>query len=357
MPQALKTIPTNLITGVLGAGKTTAIQSLIDQKPADERWAIIINEYGQVSIDDALLENTGDIQIMELASGCVCCTMSYAFEPLLAQLIRRVKPDRILIEPSGAGHPTRIIDMLRNDNFGKVIDLRCTLCLVDPADFDNPRIADSELFQDQLQMSDAVVISWTDKRPAEQISRCKQKIAELDPPKSSIYETAFGRIELAWLDSARVSMLAPVYHPDHPASVASLEEVISPSQPADSSKRSIASVASIDFSTPSKKTLKPRRFENSGNGHWACGWIWAPHVCFDREALMDALDSIGQVPRLKGIFHCDDEWWAINRKGIESSLKISSYRSDSRLEIISTVPIDWNCIELALESSVVKLAE
>ncbi|MFO0940939.1 MAG: CobW family GTP-binding protein, partial [Pirellulales bacterium] len=321
---------------------TTAIQKLIDQKPADERWAIIINEYGQVSIDDALLENTGDVQIMELASGCVCCTMSYAFEPLLAQLIRRVKPDRIIIEPSGAGHPARIIDMLRNDNFGKVIKLGCTICIVDPADYDNPRIADSDLFHDQIQMSDAVVVSWTDKRHPEQVARCLQSLAQLDPPKSYIYQTSMGRLDLSWLDAEIVSTIVPIYHPNHSAA-----NVVHEERSEDST-----SLTTLQLLHQAVKSVKPRRLENSGNGHWACGWIWASHVCFQHDALMEALDSIGQVLRLKGIFHCDNDWWAVNRKGAESSLTSSSYRSDSRLEIIADQPTDWDAIETTLMSCI-----
>lgn len=347
MPQAGKFIKTNLITGVLGAGKTTAIQSLIDVKPADERWAIIINEYGQVSIDDALLENSSDIQIMELASGCVCCTMSYAFEPLLAQLIRRVKPDRIIIEPSGAGHPARIIDMLRNENFGKVIELGCTICLVDPADFDNPRIADSDLFRDQLQMSDTVVISWIDKRGPEQVQRCREKLAQLDPAKSHVYETSKGRLELNWLDAEIVSPIVTNYHPDHPAT----DDSTAPSR-SDSTN-----ITNVQLSPVASKSSKPRRLENAGNGHWACGWIWSPHVCFDHDKLMDTLDSIDNFLRLKGIFHCDNDWWAINRKGSDASLNVSSYRRDSRLEIISDQATDWDRIEIALMTSLIDRAD
>lgn len=341
-------IATNLITGVLGAGKTTAIQSLIDQKPADQRWAIVINEYGQVSIDDALLESPADVQIMELANGCVCCTMSHAFEPLLAQLIRRVRPDRIIIEPSGAGHPTRIIDLLRNDNFGKVIDLRCTICLVDPADFDNPRIADSALFQDQLQMSDAVVISWTDKRSAELIEACRQSISKLDPPKSAVYETAFGKLDLNWLDTTSVEGIQPVYHPEHTKLITQTRLIEQPIQ--ENSDQEDPQISTIGVSIANGSSSKPRRFENSSDGHWACGWIFSPQAIFDREALLDEFEALGPILRLKGIFHCQDDWWSINRKGLESSVTPSSYRSDSRLEIIANQPMDWEKIERALQS-------
>ena len=345
-------IPTNIITGVLGAGKTTAIQSLIDQKPEGERWAIVINEYGQVAIDNALIDQPAEVQVMELASGCVCCTMSYAFEPLLAQLIRQVKPHRLIIEPSGAGHPARLIDMLRGENFGKVLDLGSTLCIVDPADFDNPRIADSTLFNDQLHMSDAIVISWIDKRSPELIQACKEKVAKLEPHKQYVYETSRGKVQLDWLDAKPDSTIIPVYDPAHPIvdkavdnALDSMSESVTPP--------TIPQMASISLKVEGE-TGKPRRFQNQGNGTWACGWIFAPNNCFDRDSLMETLESVSPIQRLKGIFHCEDDWWSINRKASESSLKTSAFRSDSRLEIIADQPLDWDAIEASLISCIVE---
>lgn len=336
MTEMPKTIPTNIITGVLGAGKTTAIQSLIDQKPDGQRWAVVINEYGQVAIDDALLQTNPEIQVMELASGCVCCTMSYAFQPLLAQLIRQVKPHRLIIEPSGAGHPARLIDMLRDENFGKVLDLRATLCIVDPADFENPRIAESTLFQDQIQMSDSVVINWIDKREAAQVQRCKLWLEQLDPPKQRIYQTIKGKLELDWLELPHDSQMPLRFDATH--------------QPSTTSASVEPTVVDLGSSKKSKKAF--RRFENQGNGQWACGWIFAPDLSFERDTLIDYLESLQDIRRVKGIFHCQDDWWAYNCKANQASVVTSSYRADSRLEIISDQPQDWNLIESRLQACI-----
>jgi G3E family GTPase len=166
-------IPTNIITGFLGTGKTTAILELLKRRPAGERWSVFVNEYGMVSIDDVLMESQSqDVQIQELAGGCFCCTTSAMMDTVLMQFIRRTKPDRLLIEPSGAGHPARVIDALRGERFRQALDLRATICLVDPKDYENPRVTNSEGFHDQIQMSDVVAINWTDKRERPQIDRC-----------------------------------------------------------------------------------------------------------------------------------------------------------------------------------------
>ena len=78
-------IPTNLIVGFLGSGKTTAITKLIEQRPVGEHWSILINEFGSVSIDHALVDSDLEgVAVEELGGGCACCTMSFAFKPLLA---------------------------------------------------------------------------------------------------------------------------------------------------------------------------------------------------------------------------------------------------------------------------------
>lgn len=343
---ALTKIPTNIITGVLGSGKTTAIQSLIDQKPSDERWAIVINEYGQVSIDNALLDSAGDVEIMELANGCVCCSLSYAFVPLLAQLIRRVKPHRLIVEPSGAGHPARIIDLLRGESFANVLDLGPTICMVDPADAVNPRVNGTSLFLDQLQMAELVAISWLDKRSPSQIDACRTLIHNLDPPKQHVYEISHGQLEIGWLKLTVLQRMPLNFDPQHSmetelptltsdttASIALRTQVSHPQTVEDKSNKSV-----------------PRRFQNQGHGIWACGWIFHPDCVFDRDQLLDYLDSIQPILRMKGIFHCEQSWWAINRKADGESLVESAYRSDSRLEIITNQPTDWQKIEEGLIS-------
>jgi len=130
-------IPTNLIVGFLGSGKTTAITNLIEQRPDSEHWSIFVNEFGTVSIDHALVDsNTKEVAVEKLGGGCACCTMSFAFKPLLAQFIRRSKPDRLILEPSGISHPAKVVDILRSDDFSGAIDLRNIICLIDPNEFD-----------------------------------------------------------------------------------------------------------------------------------------------------------------------------------------------------------------------------
>lgn len=332
-------IPTHLIVGFLGSGKTTAITKLIDQRAAGESWSILINEFGKVSIDHALLDSEQEgIAVEELGGGCACCTLALAFKPLLAQFIRRTKPDRLILEPSGLSHPAKVVDILRSEEFAGSIDLRNIICLIDPKDFDDPQWQASEVFQDQVQLADVVALSWTDKRDREQIERCREWVESFDPPKQLIFETCFGEIDLELLDRDFGTVRIPLFADAHPAPPAADIRM------RDSSDEDVP--ASID-STPSPG--RPLRFQSAGSDFKACGWIFHVDEVFNRRALVKFLGEVPSVLRLKGIFHCDGDWWSINRAKDAIAYTESTWRRDSRLEIIfEDQDADWSDIERGL---------
>ncbi len=103
--QPLEHIPTNILTGFLGVGKTTAILHLLQHKPESERWAVLVNEFGEVGIDGALIagnysEEQG-VFIREVPGGCMCCAAGLPMQMALNMLLARARPDRLLIEPTG----------------------------------------------------------------------------------------------------------------------------------------------------------------------------------------------------------------------------------------------------------------
>ena len=108
----ISAIPTTLITGFLGVGKTTAILQLLANKPNNENWAVLVNEFGEIGIDSALLAGNSNEQgvfIREVPGGCMCCASGVPMQVALNQLITKAKPDRLLIEPTGLGHPKEVV--------------------------------------------------------------------------------------------------------------------------------------------------------------------------------------------------------------------------------------------------------
>lgn len=348
-------IPTNVIVGYLGSGKTTAIAKLIEHRPPGDKWSILINEYGIVSIDHALVESDKEeIAVEELGGGCACCTLAFAFRPLLAQFIRHTKPDRLILEPSGLGHPAKIIDILRSPNFASAIDIRNIICLIDPKDFDDPRCRDTEVFQDQVQLADIVVLNWTDERDRDLIDRCRDWVQGFRPPKQLIIETSFGAIDFELLDREFDTVRFPLFADAHPVPDRNQEDL--PVLDLATKRESHSEHHHHGHEHPESEVAHkkatpghPLRFQSDGSDYDACGWIFHVDDIFDRDSLLDLLGYVHPIVRLKGVFRCKDDWWTINRAKDTTSYAPSAYRRDSRLEIIlDRKTSGWNEFEVEL---------
>lgn len=330
-------IPTNIIVGFLGSGKTTAIAKLIDKRRPDEKWSVLINEFGEVSIDHALLDSDlQGIAVEELGGGCACCTLALVFRPLLAQFIRRTKPDRLVLEPSGVSHPANVVDILRSPDFANSIELRNIICLIDPQDFEDPRWRATAVFQDQVQLADIVVLNWTDCRDRNLVDRCCEWIESFRPPKQLILETSFGEIDPELLDQAFDTVNFPLFVDAHPSPDMMKADLIALSPvaidgPGDGS--SGHKHGDADHRRQPEPN-KPLRFQNNDSEFDACGWVFHVDDVFDRDGLLDLLGYVHPIIRLKGVFRCEDDWWTINRAKDGTSYARSGYRRDSRLEII-----------------------
>ena len=117
-------VKTNIITGFLGAGKSTNILNVLSQKPGKERWALLVNEFGEVGIDGTMLSQSAipDIFVREVPGGCMCCSSGIPLHMALNMLLARAKPDRLIIEPSGLGHPRELIEALTDQHYSSFIE-------------------------------------------------------------------------------------------------------------------------------------------------------------------------------------------------------------------------------------------
>lgn len=329
-------IPTNLITGFLGVGKTTAIRQLIRQKLPEERWAVLVNEFGEVGIDGAVIEAAGgdSISVSEIAGGCFCCSSEAPVEFTLAELIRETNPQRILIEPTGLGHPAKILDALRGPWFRSVLDIRATICFADPADFRNPRVTNEQVFLDQLHLADVVVVNKIDRSDKSHVDAFLAHLQGLFPPKSLILTTTHGRIDRSLLDVNIVPERIPLFPEAHPI-------VTTRQQAVDES----ASGPRISLLLP----RQPVRKESQQGDRAACGWLFSPLDRFRKVDLFELLGGSFEVHRLKGVFNVGNEWLFFNRVGGELTCESIPYRRDSRLEIILDQPnYQWDDFERLL---------
>ncbi len=118
-------VPTTIVTGFLGSGKTTAILNMLKQKPENENWAVLVNEFGEIGIDGALMSEQGAL-IKEVPGGCMCCTAGVPMSVGINALLR-TKPDRLLIEPTGLGHPKQVMAVLTSEQYQPYVDLKATI--------------------------------------------------------------------------------------------------------------------------------------------------------------------------------------------------------------------------------------
>lgn len=178
----LKSIPCNIITGFLGVGKTTTILNLLKQKPSQEKWAVLVNEFGEIGLDGALIEaeqnqSTG-VFIREVPGGCMCCTSGLPMQIALNMLLMKAKPDRLLIEPTGLGHPKEVIKVLSGSHYQDVLTLKNTLTLVDARHFSSQKHLDNTTFQQQLEVADLLVVNKADLAHEKDIQAFKHYLAD-----------------------------------------------------------------------------------------------------------------------------------------------------------------------------------
>ena len=191
-------VPANLVTGFLGAGKTTTILHLLAHRPRGERWAVLVNEFGELGIDGALLGEVDGVAVREVAGGCVCCTGNVPMRVALTQLLRVARPARVLVEPTGLGHAAGVFDTLAGDELARHVALESVLCVIDPQQAADPRIAASDAFRDQLSLADVVVINKRDVAPPEALAAARGVAGSLYPARL-VVETERGALDPAIL--------------------------------------------------------------------------------------------------------------------------------------------------------------
>lgn len=313
-------IRTHLITGFLGVGKTTAILHLLRHKPDNEKWAVLVNEFGEVGVDGAILQSQGAV-VREVPGGCICCVSGLPFQMGLNWLISREQPDVLLIEPSGLGHPRQILETLRNEHYQPLLRLAANICLVDPRHLSQPRYLQHQTFIDQLQLADVVVANKTDLASAQDKAAFEAFINASNPPKSASAWLSQGELQQSLLAAAADSQRLAIHPHAHSHAQSSA--------PADSSTGPITLADGESW----------RCFSNQGQGHFSVGWLFDAQQVFDLNAVRLWLTGLN-VERLKALLLTDQGPVVINlREGAASEMPTRSL-DESRLEIISKEPLD-----------------
>lgn len=181
---AEKRTKVDIISGFLGAGKTTLIRKLIKEAYGDKKIIIIENEFGEIGVDTGFLKDTG-VTINEITAGCICCTLAGDFAQALDEVMREYKPDIIVIEPSGVGKLSDVIlavKSLGNDD----ILLNSFACVVDAKKARKYLKNFGEFFENQVENAGAIILSHTSELSAEKIDDVVDMLRELNKEASII---------------------------------------------------------------------------------------------------------------------------------------------------------------------------
>ena len=304
MSTMLQNIPTHVIAGPLGAGKTSLIKHLLAQRPANERWAVLINEFGQIGLDAALLTRDDDgIALGEVAGGCLCCVNGAPFQVGLGRLLRKARPDRLFIEPSGLGHPAQLLKQLREAPWQQVLAVQpCVLVLDAQALAAGKPLPNAQ--REALASAGLLVLNKN-----EALSDAQRLLIQGQLPDRPIYWTQQAQLPLARLPGVNAQAAAAVDNFELPKGLGQMPAI---------------------WTDPASPICLSQGQEDG----WSIGWRWHPSQRFDARRIQQWLESL-DWRRAKLVIHNLDGWVSANAvDNAALAWQPSEWRRDSRIELI-----------------------
>ena len=303
----------NVITGFLGVGKTTAILNLVQQKPDDELWAILVNEFGEIGVDGGLMQgqtpSRDDVMVLEIPGGCMCCAAGLPMEMALSQLFFLASPDRLIIEPTGLGHPAEVLSVLASDAYRDRLELHTTVALVDARNMADERHCNHPSFIQQLEIADVILANKADLATPSDLQRLSTYLEQLNVPHADVLPVERGAMDLSILSGRSAwSPIERVHHhtdPDY--------------------------VSAADLPMPACGFL---RADNSGEGFESVGWRFSAHKTFHYAKVVAFLRG-ADADRIKAVLITDEGIVGFNVSGSAFSEVPIDDCLESRLEIIS----------------------
>lgn len=333
-------IPAWVITGPLGCGKTTVIARWLAEKPADENWVVLLNEYTDAGIDAltvaAAAQGAYDVRLVP--GGCLCCAGEADFRRNLQDLVERVRPAGILVEPSGIGHPGGIVEELLAHEAAGNIRLCGVIGLVDPTHLDRS----DETSIAVREICDAWVLTKADVASPEHIQRFRAIASELFPAKSWLGEIVQGELPeslLQAIDRGRSDRPIAASH-SRPHSHALERERASSHAHAH---------AETDRPSPRGDSIDRREFHHLDR-HGA-RWVFPRAMSFVEVRLLTLLSSdlslfdpgLSRPERLKAVIRVDEDAWLLVQI-VEGRLSMqpTSWRRDNRIEVQLSAGAEWD---------------
>ncbi|MFC6168185.1 CobW family GTP-binding protein [Acinetobacter terrestris] len=317
-------VPTHIISGFLGAGKTTLLKHLLSQKPENEVWAVLMNEFGQIGVDQQMLPQTQGYQVKELLGGCLCCSSQLPMQIALSRLLSETKPDRLFIEPTGLGHPAQLLEQLTEPHWQQSIAMRALVTVVDGSRLHDAEWSKQNLYADQLKAAQMIVVSHADTMDF------------ADDQALAALKIEYQAYQQSWLMSGKEQI--------------SLQQI---DQPYIGTERKIQPLLKIQKTFPSGQSQPeikqlPYHYVETTQGYSVAGWKLPKRWQFDFYPLLDVLCEQKNWLRIKGIFNTNQGWKTFNFNPQQFNYQSSEEGIDNRIEIIVQDQRDWLVFETAL---------
>jgi G3E family GTPase len=277
--------PVHIVAGFLGTGKTTTLLGLLRSRPATERVAVVVNDFGTASIDGSVVSADGGVRVDEISGACVCCTAPEGFTAAIGRLLDEVSPDRIFVEPTGLARPSDLVDTLRRGPHAARVDVGPVIALVDPASGDLDRTTD------QVEAADVLVVNRVDLASAHDLARIDRWVASLWPAPPRVIRTSYGVLPPDVLDARRIAHASDHAH---------------------------------------------EHGHDSTANHVATSRVWGGDVEFSHRRVVGAMDALARsgAARAKGLFRTDEGTWLVEVAGGRVHERTSAWRRDSRADVI-----------------------
>ncbi len=267
----------DIVFGFLGAGKTTFIIKALEELGSDEKTVVLVNEFGEVGIDGDLLANQGG-NVVEMPSGCICCTLQSDFRSQMLEIIRTIQPYRVIIEPTGVATIKQISSIIGAELFEDTIEKIHNIMIADAAGFMGLYKANRHFVESQVENSHLVLLTKCDRVDKRKAQVTRSAISAINP-ELTILMTEFGAVD--WADY----------------------------------RLALSSVASRELHHHNGNQIHPHHHEEEDElGYKSFGCVY-DNQSFDFKALekffqeLNASGSgMGKIVRAKGVFQINGKW-------------------------------------------------
>lgn len=312
----------DIVFGFLGSGKTTFITRILEEWGRDEKIVVLVNEFGEVGIDGDLLAGEG-AQVVEMPSGCICCTLQTNFRAQLLDISQTINPQRVIIEPTGVASIVQVKGIVQAELFEKIVEEIHNILITDATSFIDFYRCNRNFVESGVRNAHVVLLNKCDKVKTIKAAVTKDAISAINP-QVPVLMTEFGAVE--WGEYQSALSTAPQI---------SLPSLIREISLLEADKK------------PHREGEERLHEEEDALGYESFSCIY--ELSFDRqelEKLFHELNSarMGEVVRAKGIFKVDNQWIVMQLasgdvswqevKGAQQKSKISIIGKDLRKELI-----------------------